>query len=302
MPLQSNWRFCGKCHSMYFNGYRGGKCPAGHSHARQKEADYIFTLPYNEHPGNKGQDNWRFCDACNSLYFGGYQGGRCPAGGSHRWQEQADYNFVLPHDIQVNADSQENWRFCAKCHSLYFNGYSGGKCPAGGHHARQHQADYNFVLPFSGLSESIAEWSGDSSQWPHEKKLRSMDFRLRPKVTAVLDALRARGFRPKIVYAWRSVAVQEELFKRGVTQVHFSFHNAQKRGEGIPNAYAADIVDERWGWKPEAEQKGFWDALGQAAHDQGLVWGGDWTPHPDFAHVQSRPSNELHAAKEESGL
>jgi hypothetical protein len=143
---------------MYFNGYRGGRCPAGGSHARQtEEADYDFALPYNVPPSNNAQDNWRFCDACNSLYFNGYRGGRCPAGGSHRRQRDEDYNFVLPHDISVKPGSQDNWRFCVRCDSLYFNGYFGGKCPAGGPHTRQKGADYNFVLPFgvygAGLSD-----------------------------------------------------------------------------------------------------------------------------------------------------
>ena len=66
-----------RCTSMA-SGVGEGGAPLVNSHARQKEADYIFTLPYNVPPSNNAQDNWQFCDACNSLYFGGYQGGRCP--------------------------------------------------------------------------------------------------------------------------------------------------------------------------------------------------------------------------------
>ena len=32
MAEQTNWRYCQKCHAMFFNGYQGGRCPAGGSH------------------------------------------------------------------------------------------------------------------------------------------------------------------------------------------------------------------------------------------------------------------------------
>lgn len=100
-------------------------------------------------------------------------------------------------------------------------------------------------------------------------------------------SLRASGFQPTIVYGWRSVAVQEELLKQGHTTVHFSFHNAQLP-DGTPNSHAADIVDERWQRTPAAAKNGFWEALGKAAKEEGLVWGGDWKSFLDVAHVQNR--------------
>jgi hypothetical protein len=39
---------------------------------------------------------------------------------------------------------QDNWRFCNKCHALFFDGYPNkGRCPAGGGHVAQ---GYNFKL------------------------------------------------------------------------------------------------------------------------------------------------------------
>ena len=151
------------------------------------------------------------------------------------------------------------------------------------------------------VPEAATEWSGDSSLWPQEKKLRSMDFDLSSRVQTVLSALRTRGFQPKIFFAWRSVAVQQELFRRGVTRVKFSFHNAQQR-DGTPNAFAADIVDQRWGWTKAAADNGFWDALGEEAHSAGLVWGGDWTDFRDWAHVQNKLNSDLANVKRNSGL
>jgi peptidoglycan L-alanyl-D-glutamate endopeptidase CwlK len=148
---------------------------------------------------------------------------------------------------------------------------------------------------------NLSEWTGDSARWSQEQKLRSLHPDLRPIVSAVLQALGERGFQPKIYYGWRSVAVQLQLYYQGNSKVKFSFHNAQKPN-GTPNSYAADIIDSRFGWAPEAEQNGFWKALGEEAKAQGLVWGGDWVNFRDWAHVQLVPNTELGRVKQESGL
>ena len=113
----------------------------------------------------------------------------------------------------------------------------------------------------SASPDMQSEWSGDSLQWSLNKKLSSLDRRMRPKVERVLATLKEEGYQPKIVYAWRSVTKQLELVEAGHSKVKFSFHNAQKKN-GTPNAYAADIIDKRWGWQKEAKQNGFWEALG----------------------------------------
>jgi hypothetical protein len=145
------------------------------------------------------------------------------------------------------------------------------------------------------------EWNGDSAQWSREKKLQSLTPLLRPKVEAVLAALSERGFQPKIFYGWRSVAVQLELFKQVNSKVKFSFHNAQKP-DGTPNSFAADVVDQRYGWSEEAKTSGFWAALGEEAKKLHLYWGGDWSNFRDWAHVQLVPNSQLAQVKKESGL
>ena len=145
------------------------------------------------------------------------------------------------------------------------------------------------------------DWRGDSSRWSQEKKLSSLDKRMRRKVVRVLDALKARGFKPRIFFAWRSVAVQLEIAAKGHSKVRFSYHNAQKKN-GAPNAYAVDIIDQRWAWTDQAEKNGFWDALGNAGKAKGLFWGGDWRSFQDWAHLQFYPNYKLANVKKESGL
>jgi D-alanyl-D-alanine carboxypeptidase len=128
-----------------------------------------------------------------------------------------------------------------------------------------------------------------------------MDPQLSAKVLALVGALKQLGFQPRIFFGWRSVAVQLQLYNQGNTTVKFSFHNAQKP-DGTPNAYAADIIDSRYSWNPEAETSGFWKALGEEAKKQGLYWGGDWVSFRDWAHVQLFPNSHLAQVKRESGL
>jgi peptidoglycan L-alanyl-D-glutamate endopeptidase CwlK len=149
--------------------------------------------------------------------------------------------------------------------------------------------------------EEKGEWTGDSARWSQEKKLRSMNSQFRGKVVKVIAALKKRGFQPKIFFGWRSVKVQLELVKKGRSKVKFSFHNAQTKN-GIPNAYAADIIDSRWGWSAAAAKNGFWKALGEEAKAAGLYWGGDWKNFKDWAHIQYYPNSSLGKVKRESGM
>src|SRR5947209_6406770 len=87
------------------------------------------------------QTNWRFCLKCNAMFYAGYQGGFCSAGGKHVAQGMV---FSLPYDATTTGTAQANWRFCIKCNVLFFNGYAGGKCASGGNHNPQGLA---FVLP-----------------------------------------------------------------------------------------------------------------------------------------------------------
>lgn len=153
----------------------------------------------------------------------------------------------------------------------------------------------------SAVPSLQAQWSGDSSKWSEAKKLASLDSRMRSKVERVLAALREEGFQPRIFFAWRSVAVQQQIVAAGNSRVRFSFHNAQKRN-GTPNALAADIIDRRWAWSDRAASQGFWDALGSAAKAEGLKWGGDWRSVKDWAHVQLHPNSMLAEVKRQSGL
>jgi hypothetical protein len=134
-PTQNNWRNCRKCSTLFFNGYRKGRCPAGGAHSGDNRN---YKITYNS--SGPGQGNWRFCNKCDAMFFNGYPNkGVCPAGGPHFAQ---GYNFTLRFDAQ--AIGEPDWRFCNKCEVIFFNRDSNvGVCAAGEGHVAQ---GYHFVL------------------------------------------------------------------------------------------------------------------------------------------------------------
>ena len=134
-PNQNNWRNCIKCSTLFFNGYRRGRCPARGAHSGDNRN---YKLTYNS-PG-PGQRDWRFCNKCDALFFNGYPNkGVCAAGGSHLAQ---GFNFTLRYDSP--AIGEHGWRFCNKCEVIFYNGDSNqGVCAASGGHVA---AGYQFIL------------------------------------------------------------------------------------------------------------------------------------------------------------
>lgn len=140
---QSQWRFCDKCNSLFYNGFpTKGSCPAGGGHNAQ---GYDFDLPHGNQllETEKAQASWRYCNKCFSMFFDGIPDkGKCVAGGGHNAQ---GFKFRLPHDIVADGRNQDKWRYCQKCHIMFYDGFAGkGRCAAGGAHSAQ---GYMFVLP-----------------------------------------------------------------------------------------------------------------------------------------------------------
>lgn len=94
-------------------------------HGGHLAVGWNFFLP-NDHQGagsRTGQKDWRFCGKCGGLFWApdGQAGGVCLKSGSHTYHPTS-WNFYLPNDHQGATDSsgQKDWRFCSKCHSLFW--------------------------------------------------------------------------------------------------------------------------------------------------------------------------------------
>ena len=87
------------------------------------------------------QDQWRWCEKCNGLWFsGGGSAGRCPAFGSHSAVGSGNYGLV---DSISYPGGQEQWRWCRDCMGVWFSGTGqSGRCAAGGGHTSAGSGNY----------------------------------------------------------------------------------------------------------------------------------------------------------------
>ena len=152
------WRFCNKCQAMFYRNDGGGVCTDGKAHKAQ---GYNFDLPYydsgpcrdasKKRETATAQPRWRCCKYCSVLFFDGYSNkGQSSANGRGGHVAQISTSgHLLPHDVPGTSTTQTEWRFCNKCHAMFYDGYGEkgtekGQCPAGGGHMAQ---GYGFVLP-----------------------------------------------------------------------------------------------------------------------------------------------------------
>lgn len=100
---QDNWRWCTKCQALTFAGGSSlGKCPAGGMHDHSGSFDYSLGTKSNVSLPQESQNNWRWCNKCQVLAFGGEATpGPCSAGGQH--DHTGSNNYVL--DFVVGADT-----------------------------------------------------------------------------------------------------------------------------------------------------------------------------------------------------
>ena len=144
------WRYCRKCHVMFTLEGDLRTCAAGGQHEQQ---GYRFRLPTGTAETATVQRNWAACRSCQAMFFKGYpRKGRCPANAKftrdNGHEDARIYRYALAHDIAARGRAQDQWRFCAKCYAMFFDGSADkGACAAGGGHVAQ---GYNFVLPFEG--------------------------------------------------------------------------------------------------------------------------------------------------------
>ncbi|MFD8974900.1 hypothetical protein [Streptomyces sp. NPDC059593] len=137
---QRDWRFCGKCLGLFWardGSTAGTVCPAGGEHSFPPGSWMFF--PPNDHQGatpETGQRDWRYCSKCHGMFFaaeGETTGTVCPVNGREHTFHPDSWIFFLPsreHGASLEG-GQENWRYCARCHGLFWFGDGRrGVCPA----------------------------------------------------------------------------------------------------------------------------------------------------------------------------
>jgi hypothetical protein len=102
----------------------------------------VFALP-------PCQERWAHCINCNMLFFDGYKDkGRCPGRSNQAHIPEKRAGSIKPYYLAYDDSTgpgQGDWRYCAKCKVLFYNGYpQKGVCPGDG---KGHEAaGWNFFL------------------------------------------------------------------------------------------------------------------------------------------------------------
>jgi hypothetical protein len=171
MSEQTKWRFCGKCHVMFYNGFDArGSCP--HDGGAHAPLGWNFQLPFDGPETDHAQRNWRFCRKCFAMHWAGAAIQVCNMGGRH--DPTGSFDFSLPHDLPETAAAQTNWRFCGKCSNMFWAPAANSSCSAGGPHAAlgsvftlPHRADHVYDsgpitsdLPLGGWAHLVVQPNG----------------------------------------------------------------------------------------------------------------------------------------------
>jgi hypothetical protein len=128
-----------------------------------------------------GQRNWRWCNRCQGLFFGGNPTtGACPLGGGHN---RGSGNYVMFAYAPIPAHSQAGWRWCNRCQGLFAPGNNSndpnnnGVCPLGGGHNPGGSGAYTMFWGdgVAGSKQGLWRWchrckglmfSGNPKPWP----------------------------------------------------------------------------------------------------------------------------------------
>jgi len=146
-----------------------------------KDIDGLRKIYGTRNIRSKNQNEWWLCSKCYTLFYNGYANkGVCPLGGGHHANTAIQLNYFLPYDTPETPKAQANWRFCNKCHGMFWDGYDAikGSCPAGGGHTAQ---GYNFVLRHQQPFKPMKSLNNLRLRGPKPKLPQPPDLLGRPK-------------------------------------------------------------------------------------------------------------------------
>jgi hypothetical protein len=168
----------------YLFSPRIGKCtlPVGTVRSHHPLGLYFYVSL----PSAGASTSWRRCKWCESLFeFVPGNSGHCfgnPTGHS----PDDDVSFSVYEGSVDTADHQSNWRRCAKCLAMVFNGYpSKQRCPApGGTHDLANSRSYSMTFTSDAKDDEAKQDGG----WRYCVECQCMVF-TRPLPTANDDTI-----------------------------------------------------------------------------------------------------------------
>lgn len=158
--LQSDWAYCHHCAAMWYAGGNSvGVCAGSSAGHATSAGSYIYVMDMGGGSTNTSdpQGNWRFCNLCYTLFWGGSTAvgglvGCCsgdPTEGGHR---VGSTNYSIGWDSSAinngNSGQQADWWWCGNCSELFFSssGNPGGVCPLESEHVPGSKT--NYVAPW----------------------------------------------------------------------------------------------------------------------------------------------------------
>ena len=148
------------------------------------------------------------------------------------------------------------------------------------HKHRHHKKEHRFISHEKALERQ-------------ELELLSLHPAYSRLVRSVIDHLNNKGWQAFLFQGKTRTPQQAGANVKKKTGIKLSWHRPDVigvYGNQVVQVYAADIVDERWGWEGPTKNlhHQFWKDLSNFAKAEGLEWGGDFKQRPDPAHVQMR--------------
>jgi hypothetical protein len=146
---QANWRWCQRCQGLFYGpNVATSTCPASGAGNHNGASSSNYRL-VSDAPSYPGQQNWRWCDRCQGLFYGPNAAwSRCPEGGRHVIGTTV---YVLLSQSPL-AGGQHGWRWCRKCQGLFYGpNEATSDCPAGGAHDAAGSGDFSLLSAASGL-------------------------------------------------------------------------------------------------------------------------------------------------------
>jgi hypothetical protein len=153
LAVQTGWRWCRQCASLWRPGLPYTACPVGGGlgHSTVGSGNYLLKA---EADGGPGQAEWRLCTNCQAFWWrGNGNTGRCS--GASLGHNEVGWGTISPRYLPETASSntggrgQTNWRFCSNCKVLVYNPTgtnSAGRCASGGAHYTG--GSWNYRLKF----------------------------------------------------------------------------------------------------------------------------------------------------------
>lgn len=150
---QYGWAFCSACSALWWTGGGGIVICQARNYGPHVAAPNTYIYGVNHDIQNlvntsNPQPDWRWCNYCSVLYWGGNQG-YCAAAndigafGVHHQGSYTSYDLSWQGPASpvygTQTDPQGYWRYCTNCSALFWPGPNtrqSGDCPAipGTHH------------------------------------------------------------------------------------------------------------------------------------------------------------------------